>query len=104
MASLEPAINAPSPPLGDASSASGDEITAFVRQTEDSKAIDFAVEGAHCAACIVKIEDGLQKMDGVKRARLNLSTGRLAVSFTGPDSTAEEIVHRLEYLGYGAKP
>ncbi len=104
MASLEPAINAPSTHFSDSSSSSGDEITAFVRQTEDSKAIDLAVEGAHCAACIVKIEDGLQKMDGVKRARLNLSTGRLAVSFTGPDSTAEEIVHRLEYLGYGAKP
>jgi Cu2+-exporting ATPase len=104
VASLESALNAPSPPFGDSSSASGDEITAFVRQTEDSKAIDLAVEGAHCAACIVKIEDGLQKMDGVKRARLNLSTGRLAVSFTGPDSTAEEIVHRLDYLGYGAKP
>lgn len=104
MASLESALNASSPALGDASSASGDEITAFVRHTEDSKAIDLAVDGAHCAACIVKIEDGLQKMDGVKRARLNLSTGRLAVSFTGPDSTAEEIVHRLDFLGYGAKP
>jgi len=81
-----------------------DEITAFVREGEDGKAIDLAVDGAHCAACIVKIENGLTQLEGVKTARLNLSTGRLAVKFNGADAKAEEIVGRLGYLGYGAKP
>lgn len=84
--------------------ASNEEITAFVRDSEDGKAIDLAVDGAHCAACIVKIENGLTQIDGVKTARLNLSTGRLAVKFEGSPDKAEEIVGRLSHLGYGAKP
>ena len=104
MASVEPVLGPAIAQAGSPAQAHGDEITAFVRETEEGKAIDLAVEGAHCAACIVKIEDGLQKLDGVKRARLNLSTGRLAVKFHGADAKAEEIVGRLEHLGYRAQP
>ena len=104
MASVEPVFDPEIAPTALPIGASGDEITAFVRETDEGKAIDLAVEGAHCAACIVKIEDGLQQLDGVKRARLNLSTGRLAVKFSGADATAEHIVGRLEHLGYNARP
>ena len=83
----------------------GDDPTAFVRSGQDQiKAIDLAVLNAHCAGCIAKIEDGLHAMDGVKTARLNLSTGRLAVTFAGPDSRARDMVERLTALGYPAQP
>ena len=41
--------------------------------------LELAVKGARCANCIAKIEKGLKSLDGVTDARLNLSTGKLAV-------------------------
>ena len=77
---------------------------AFVRTGEDAKHLDLAVQNARCAACIAKIEDGVKRLPGVTRVRLNLSTGRLAVSFQGPDETAVAIIRTLDALGYPASP
>lgn len=77
---------------------------AFVRAGEDAKHLDLAVQNARCAACISKIEDGVKRLPGVTRVRLNLSTGRLAVSFQGPDETAVAIIRTLDALGYPASP
>ncbi|MEO1039097.1 MAG: heavy metal translocating P-type ATPase [Pseudomonadota bacterium] len=82
-----------------------DDPSAFVRLGEgEIKAIDLAVQNARCAGCISKIEDGLHAMDAVRSARLNLSTGRLAVTFSGPDQVARDVVERLTALGYPAQP
>lgn len=88
----------------DAAELRSDDPAAFVRSEGDLKALDLAVEGARCAGCISKIEGGLNEMDAVKSARLNLSTGRLAVTFTGPDSEAQAIVSKIRALGYAASP
>ncbi|PWE18482.1 cadmium-translocating P-type ATPase [Marinicauda salina] len=77
---------------------------AFVRERDGTKSLDLAVEGARCAGCIAKIEGGLSEMEGVKTARLNLSTGRLAVTFDGAATRANAIVARLRALGYPARP
>lgn len=88
----------------DASLQDGD-IVAFVRDLEGgSHALDLIVEGAHCGGCISKIEAGLTGLDGVQTARLNLSTGRLAVTFTGEDKRADTIVQTLTRLGYPSRP
>lgn len=88
----------------DAAGLKSNDPAAFVRSEGDAKALDLAVEGARCAGCISKIEGGLNQMDSVKTARLNLSTGRLAVIFTGPDSEAQRIVEKVRSLGYTASP
>ena len=87
-----------------ASPAPASEAAAFVYEGSEHKALDLAIEGANCAACILKVEDGLKALEGVKSARLNLSNGRLNVRFDGPDALAEDIVLRLGALGYPAKP
>jgi len=80
------------------------ETAAFIRQErEGDKALDLAVEGARCAGCIAKIEKSLAEMPAVTGVRLNLSTGRLAVRFDGPDAIADAIVERLDALGYPAR-
>ncbi|MEQ8404864.1 MAG: heavy metal translocating P-type ATPase [Oceanicaulis sp.] len=84
-----------------------EEAGAHVRAADGAgglKSLDLAVEGARCAACIQKIEGALHKMDGVKQARLNLSTGRLAVSFQGADQRAGDFIDTLDRLGYPARP
>ncbi|KAA5805362.1 cadmium-translocating P-type ATPase [Alkalicaulis satelles] len=88
----------------DASHFSDGEAAAFIRERGDARALDLAVEGAWCGACISKIEGGVGELPGVRRARLNLSSGRLTVSFDGPDALAEHIVRAIEALGYGARP
>lgn len=84
--------------------APGFDAAAFVRAGEDAKHLDLAVENARCAACIAKIEDGVKRLPGVKSVRLNLSTGRVAVKFEGPDDTAVSIIRTLDQLGYPASP
>jgi len=84
--------------------ASTDDAVAFVREErEGGKALDLAVEGARCAGCIAKIERGLLALPRVSAARLNLSTGRLAVRFDGPDETADAVIERVRSLGYAAR-
>ena len=80
------------------------DAAAFVRTGDDAKHLDLAVENARCAACIAKIEDGVKRLPGVKSVRLNLSTGRVAVTFQGADETAVSIIRTLDGLGYPASP
>ncbi|MFP4518167.1 MAG: heavy metal translocating P-type ATPase [Oceanicaulis sp.] len=84
-----------------------EEAGAHVRVADparDLKSLDLAVEGARCAACIQKIEGALHKMEGVKQARLNLSSGRLTLKFEGADDRAGDFIKTLDRPGYPARP
>lgn len=78
---------------------------AFVTLKDDGKAhMDLAVEGVTCAACMVEIEQGLGLEPGVERARLNLTSHRLAVEWCQETTSAERIIEVLTRLGYRAHP
>lgn len=62
--------------------------------------IDLSVPSVHCGACIQVIETGLSGLSGVERARVNLSTKRVSVSWRGGD--VPDIVPALARLGYPA--
>ncbi|WP_455273710.1 heavy metal translocating P-type ATPase [Rhizobium herbae] len=62
--------------------------------------IDLAVPSVHCGACIQAIETGLSGLPGVERARVNLSTKRVSVSWRGGDVPG--VVAALARLGYPA--
>lgn len=62
------------------------------------------VEGAHCAACIGKIESALVKKPGVRSARLNFTTRRLNIEWAGAASQANDFVSEVESLGYKIHP
>lgn len=64
----------------------------------------FHVDGIHCAACIRRIESALAKMPGVVRARVNLSTRRLRVDWLDGSATSEDIVAKVDALGFKAAP
>lgn len=77
----------------------------FVRRDGKGGAcIELAVKGARCANCIAKIEKGLKSLDGVTDARLNLSTGKLAVTWRDARLAPNAIVKRVTDLGYDARP
>lgn len=62
------------------------------------------VRGIYCAACIQKIESALNAEDDVSHARLNFSTGRLAIEWAGDKSRADDFVQKIENLGYDVYP
>ena len=83
-----------------------DDMYAPYVQTNESgdHTIDLMISGAHCAGCVAKIEREMSAVDGVRMARMNLSTMRLNVVWRSTKTEALKVVERLEELGYGAKP
>ena len=77
---------------------------AFVRRVDGQCHLDLLVRGAVCAGCIARIEGGLQEDERVEQARLNLSTGRLALAWRGEPAEARGFISRLGRLGYPATP
>ncbi|MGZ8369608.1 MAG: cation transporter, partial [Caulobacteraceae bacterium] len=78
------------------------DLSAFVRRDDHGgeQSLDLLVKGARCAGCIGKIEKGVAALPGVTAARLNLTTGRLAVR--GISLDAARIVGAVDGLGYSA--
>nr|WP_305034002.1 heavy metal translocating P-type ATPase [Ammoniphilus sp. YIM 78166] len=60
-----------------------------------------AISRMTCAACAMRIEKGLNKMQGVK-ASVNLAMETARVEFQAEEITADDIIKKVEKLGYGA--
>ncbi len=71
------------------------------RVAEGPARIMLSVPDAHCALCITNVEGDLEKMPGVKSARLNLTLRRVLVE-ADPTVTAQQIAERLGKIGYPA--
>ncbi len=55
-----------------------------------------------CAACATRIEKGLNKIEGVSIANVNLALENAVVEFNPSEVTITDIIARVEKLGYGA--
>ncbi len=78
---------------------------AFVTPADEGAVhMDLAVEGITCAACMGEIERGLSRLPGIRKARVNLTSQRLAVDWDKEETGAGEIVAELARLGYLAHP
>ena len=81
------------------------DLTHFIKHRDDGVAhIDLAVEGITCAACMVAIEDGLAAVPEVTRARVNLTSRRVAVEWKDGALDPVRVIDRLADLGYRAYP
>ncbi len=79
--------------------------SAFVRMEDDGFAhLDLLVRGARCAGCISKIEKGVNAIAGVKASQLNLSTGKLSVSWTPGEADPGLVARTVVDLGYQVSP
>ncbi len=76
----------------------------FVRRKNGTASLDLAIFGAKCAGCIAKIEKAMMGLGGMESARLNLSTGRLSLSWRDGAVSADDVSKRLHALGYRAAP
>ncbi len=62
------------------------------------------VDGAHCGACVRRIERAVAAVGGLETGRLNLTTRRLTLRWTGEVQRAAEYVAAVQALGYRAVP
>jgi P-type Cu2+ transporter len=85
--------------------AAGD-VTSFVKRDPDSglKSLQLMVENVHCGGCVRKIERALQAEPDVETGRLNLTTRRLTIEWTGPAGRGNALVRKVERLGYPVVP
>lgn len=73
-------------------------------QPDGINTLSILVSGVYCAACIYKIERSLKDEKSVSNVRLNFSTGKLFIEWTGDVSLANHFVRIVENLGYEVKP
>ncbi|MCB9957893.1 MAG: heavy metal translocating P-type ATPase [Rhodospirillaceae bacterium] len=71
---------------------------------EGHATLSLLVEGAHCGGCVARIERALAARPEVTHGRLNLTTKRLAIAWSGPDEAAAPIVKSVTDLGFGVVP
>ncbi len=61
------------------------------------------VEGLSCAACVRRVEEGLEALPGVSSAMVNFATSKASVEFDEAVLDERKIREKIEELGYGAK-
>ena len=66
------------------------------------KTVELSIQGMTCAACSARIEKVLNKMDGVE-ATVNLPLESATIR-VDEGITEEELIARIEKIGYGAEP
>ncbi|MGN6380324.1 MAG: heavy metal translocating P-type ATPase [Gaiellales bacterium] len=67
---------------------------------DSRRELRLAIEGMHCASCAVRVERGLNELDGVD-ATVNLATEQATVHCP-PDLDVERLVGAVEHAGYHA--
>ena len=81
------------------------DLSRYVRGGESGTSLfEVSVKGARCASCIGKIEAGVKALPGIADARLNLSTGKLLISWPGKTVNPDLVLRRVRDLGYEAQP
>ncbi len=62
------------------------------------------IQGMTCAACSTRIEKGLNRMEGVIQASVNLAMERGTVEYNPAVINVEQMIQKINDLGYSAEP
>lgn len=66
------------------------------------KEVNLQITGMTCAACASRIEKGLNKIDGVSSANVNLALEKAIIAYNPSVVDSYDLIARVEKLGYGA--
>ncbi|MCH1627909.1 heavy metal translocating P-type ATPase [Ferdinandcohnia quinoae] len=61
------------------------------------------IKGMHCAACVVRVEKVVSKVDGVLVVNVNLATEKGRVLFDNKRTSTPAIINKIEKIGFEAK-
>src|SRR5216683_7529477 len=73
-------------------------------EPETESQVTFNLEGMTCASCAMRIEKGLKKVPGVKDASVNFATEQATVTYDPAQTGPEQLVQKVEAVGYTAFP
>ncbi len=77
------------------------DFSPYVLQEPDGRSrLHLLVEGLRCGGCVARIERALTQQPGIVEARVNLSTRRLAIAWTGGAERAGPLAGIVADLGY----
>lgn len=62
------------------------------------------IEGMHCAACAITVEDALRSVPGVRAARVSAASQRAQVSWSQDDAKPSDWMAAVQAAGYRAVP
>jgi P-type Cu2+ transporter len=81
------------------------DFTGYARQAAaDESELDLLIDGLDCAACVWLIESLLARNPAMLRARVSLSTRRLALRWRGPPADANSHAGLVTALGFRLAP
>ena len=83
------------------------EWTAFSRASGTAPGCwesNVVIEGMHCAACAMTIEDALRSVPGVQEARVSAASQRAQVRWSQDQVRPSEWMHAVQAAGYRAVP
>ncbi len=83
--------------------ANGIDFSAFVKDSGGQRSLTLLVSGAKCGGCLAKIEKAASALPGMRDARMNLTTGKLSLKWTGALSGGAA-AQAISGLGYGVAP
>ena len=75
-----------------------------VTKPDGTHQITLAIDGLQCGACVWLIESVLAKETNVLAGRVNMTTRRLRLAWSGADSDVDRLVAAIEALGYRLIP
>jgi Cu+-exporting ATPase len=87
-----------------ASETTAKTINIAPEQINEASRTVLALEGMTCASCAMRIEKGLKKVPGVLDASVNLATEQASVTFDPAQTGVEQMVQKVEMVGYKALP
>ncbi|PLR97548.1 heavy metal translocating P-type ATPase [Bacillus sp. T33-2] len=64
---------------------------------------EFDIVGMTCAACSARIEKGLNKLEGIKKASVNLALETATVEYNPSQVSIQDMIKKIEKIGYQAK-
>lgn len=63
---------------------------------------ELVLTGMTCAACSARIEKGLNKMEGINEATVNLALEKASIAYNPLVITPNDMIEKIKKLGYGA--
>lgn len=75
-------------------------VEAVVERSTTTESITLRISGMSCASCVAKIEKGLEAVNGVAAAKVNLATERATITYTPNDIAPTDLISAIRDLGY----
>ena len=69
--------------------------------SKEAKEASIQISGMTCAACSTGIEKGLNKMEGVEQANVNLALEKSSIKYDPSKLSEADLENKIEALGYG---